>query len=145
MHCSTANFTSPASTTATSRISVLRTLWPRQRAPRLQAMTSLSAVIPNKSAPSAVATGTPDVFVRRGIGCADSDSLVKRVRFRSDVLCLHSGKLLSNSQCFPKGSLLLLSPGRFLLCHKGSRPLRPQVDVLLLNRSIHCFPDLLAA
>ena len=71
--------------------------------------------------------------------------LVKRIPFRSDVLCLHSGKLLSHSQCFPKGSLLLLSPGRFLLCHRGSRPLRPQFDVLLLNEGIHCFPDMLAA
>ena len=56
--------------------------------------------------------------------------LVKRVPFRSDVLSLHSGKLLSHSKCFPKGSLLLLSPGRFLLCHKGSRRLKLQFDVL---------------
>ena len=60
------------------------------------------------------------------------------------LLCLHSGKLLSHSQSFPKGSLLLLSPGRFLLCYKGSGPLRPQFDVFLLDECIHCFPDLLA-
>ena len=61
-HCHLANF------------SLAYTPRPRQRAPRLQAMTSLSVVIPNNSAPLAVATGTPDVVVRRGIGCADSDS-----------------------------------------------------------------------
>ena len=61
-------------TTATSRISVLRTPQPRQRVPCLQAITSLSAVIPNSSAPSVVTTGTPDVVVRRGIGGVDSDS-----------------------------------------------------------------------
>ena len=61
-------------TTATSRVSILCAPRPRQRAPRLQAMTSLSAVIPNNSASSAVATGAPDVVVRRGIGCTVSES-----------------------------------------------------------------------
>ena len=65
---------------------------------------------------------------------------VKRVPFRSDVLCRHSGKLLSHKQCFPKGSLLLLSPGKFLLCYKGSCPLRPQFDVFLLNECIIASP-----
>ena len=37
-------------------------------------MTSLSAVIPNSSAPSAVATSAPDVVVRRGIEAVVSDS-----------------------------------------------------------------------
>ena len=85
MRCSTANFTSLPLQQLLAAEDYVRPLpprefqscellGPRQRVPRLQAVTSLSVVIPNNSAPSAVATGTPDVVVRRGIGYADSDS-----------------------------------------------------------------------